>query len=216
MIESPDAAEIGVAKGAVPGVVAIVVDSTDSMLERAAAIHARMPDDSLVAVDLQPAENPEFEMGGGGLHSTMSDYGNFMRMIRNDGELDGTRVLDADTVAQMCSNHIGELRVSRLETAAPQFSNDAEMFPGEEKSWGAHVPDPRAAGSNRTASRDAELGRSRQQLLLDRSHQRHRRRLPEPDPALRRPCLHRPLLRLRTRRLRQPLMADPRVVERAS
>ncbi len=109
---------------------------TDSMLERAAAIHARMPDGSLVAIDLPAAESPEFEMGGGGLQSTMSDYGNFMRMILNDGELDGTRILNADTVAQMCTNNMGDLRVSELKTAAPQYSNDAELFPGEEKSWG--------------------------------------------------------------------------------
>ncbi len=109
---------------------------TDSMLERAAAIHARMPDGSLVAMELPPAENPEFEMGGGGLQSTMSDYGNFMRMILNDGELDGTRILNADTVAQMCTNNMGDLRVRELKTVAPPYSNDAELWPGEEKSWG--------------------------------------------------------------------------------
>lgn len=109
---------------------------TDSMLERAAAIHARMPDGSLFPIELPAAENPEFEMGGGGLQSTMSDYGKFMRMILNDGELDGTRILNADTVAEMCSNNMGDLRVCELKTAAPEFSNDAELFPGEEKSWG--------------------------------------------------------------------------------
>lgn len=108
----------------------------DDMLSRAAAVHARLPDGSLMAIDLPPAENPEFEMGGGGLQSTMSDYGKFMRMILNDGELDGTRVLSAETVAQMCGNHMGDLRVRELKTTAPEFSNDAEMFPGEEKSWG--------------------------------------------------------------------------------
>ena len=109
---------------------------TPAMLERASAIHARLPDGGLVAIDLARAENPEFEMGGGGLQSTMSDYGRFMQMILNDGELDGTRVLTADTVAQMCQNQMGPLRVAELRTTAPQFSNDAEMFPGDEKSWG--------------------------------------------------------------------------------
>jgi methyl acetate hydrolase len=109
---------------------------SESMLARASAIHARLPDGSLLAIDLPGAENPEFEMGGGGLQSTMSDYGRFMRMILNDGELDGVRVLKVDTVQAMCTNQMGKLRVSELKTAAPQFSNDAEMFPGEEKSWG--------------------------------------------------------------------------------
>lgn len=107
-----------------------------SMLERAAGVHARAPDGSLVPMELPPPENQEFEMGGGGLHGTMSDYGKFIRMILNDGELDGTRVLKADTVQMMCQNHIGSLRVKELTTVAPPFSNNAEFFPGEPKSWG--------------------------------------------------------------------------------
>jgi len=109
---------------------------TPSMHERASAVHARGPDGSLSVMDLPPPVNPEFEMGGGGLHGTMCDYGKFMRMILNDGELNGARVLQADTVATMSQNHIGDLRVSKLSTVAPPFSNDAEFFPGEPKSWG--------------------------------------------------------------------------------
>ena len=109
---------------------------SDSMLQRASAVHARLPDGSLTPMELPPPENPEFEMGGGGLHGTMSDYGKFMRMILNDGELDGTRVLKAETVATMCENHIGNLRVKELKTVAPPFSNNAEFFPGDPKSWG--------------------------------------------------------------------------------
>ena len=106
------------------------------MLERASAVHARLPDGSLQTMDLPPPENPEFEMGGGGLHGTMRDYGKFIRMILNDGELDGVRVLKPETVATMCQNHIGDLRVSNLKTVAPPFTNDAEFFPGQPKSWG--------------------------------------------------------------------------------
>ncbi len=109
---------------------------TASMLERVAAVHARLPDGSLVAMELPPAEAPEFEMGGGGLHSTMGDYGRFIRMILNDGELDGVQVLSPETVATMSKNHIGDLRVTGLTTAAPPLSNDAEMFPDVPKSWG--------------------------------------------------------------------------------
>jgi methyl acetate hydrolase len=109
---------------------------TPSMLERASAVHGRGPDGSLAPIELPPPENPQFEMGGGGLHGTMSDYGRFIRMILNDGELDGVRVLAADTVELMAQNHIGDLRVQELKTVAPQFSNDAEFFPGEPKSWG--------------------------------------------------------------------------------
>ena len=109
---------------------------TPSMLERASAVHARLPDGSLQTMDLPPPANPEFEMGGGGLHGTMSDYGKFIRMILNDGELDGVRVLKPETVATMCENHIGDLRVQNLKTVAPPFTNDAEFFPGQPKTWG--------------------------------------------------------------------------------
>ncbi len=107
-----------------------------SMLERAAAIHARLPDGSLTPIDLPPPENPEFEMGGAGLNATMGDYGRFMRMILNGGELDGVRVLAEETVDRMCTNQMGPLRVVELASVMPQYSNNAEMFPGEAKSWG--------------------------------------------------------------------------------
>lgn len=107
-----------------------------SMLERACAVHGRGPDDSLAPIEIPPPENPEFEMGGGGLHGTMSDYGRFIRMILNGGELDGVRIVSAETVDAMSTNHIGDLRVRPLTSVAPQFSNDAEFFPGEPKSWG--------------------------------------------------------------------------------
>lgn len=109
---------------------------TPSMLERVSAVHARLPDGSLQTMELPPPENPEFEMGGGGLHGTMNDYGKFIRMILNDGELDGVRVLKPETVASMCENHIGDLRVRKLVSEAPPFTNDAEFFPGQPKSWG--------------------------------------------------------------------------------
>ncbi len=107
-----------------------------SMLERVSAIHGRGPDGSLTPIEVPPPANPEFEMGGGGLHGTVGDYGRFIRMILNRGELDGNRVLAADTVAKMATNQMGDLRVQPLHTAIPELSNDAEFFPGEPKSWG--------------------------------------------------------------------------------
>ena len=107
------------------------------MAQRAATMHARLPDGSLAPMELPTSDEPaEFEMGGGGLQSTMTDYGRFLRMILNDGELDGMRVLEAETVRQMSENHMGDLRVELLRSTNPGFSHDAEFFPGEPKSWG--------------------------------------------------------------------------------
>jgi len=46
--------------------------------------------------------------GGAGLHSTAHDYGRFLQMLVNGGELDGVRLLNSRTVALMSRNHTGE------------------------------------------------------------------------------------------------------------
>jgi CubicO group peptidase (beta-lactamase class C family) len=47
--------------------------------------------------------------GGAGLVSTARDYARFLEMIRNDGELDGVRLLAPRTVQLMRTNQIGDL-----------------------------------------------------------------------------------------------------------
>jgi CubicO group peptidase (beta-lactamase class C family) len=47
--------------------------------------------------------------GGAGLLSTARDYGRFLEMIRNDGALDGVRILSPRTVALMRTNQVGTL-----------------------------------------------------------------------------------------------------------
>lgn len=49
--------------------------------------------------------------GGAGLLSTITDYGRFMQMLLNGGELDGTRILSPKTVQLMHVNHVGDLFV---------------------------------------------------------------------------------------------------------
>jgi methyl acetate hydrolase len=109
---------------------------TPNMLERKAALHLRTPDSSFMSFQMPPAEDPEFDSGGGGLFSTMSDYTRFMRMILNNGELEGTRVLGAETVAQMAKNNMGDVRVGELKSANPAFFSDGEFYPGVPKTWG--------------------------------------------------------------------------------
>lgn len=47
--------------------------------------------------------------GGAGLYSTASDYGRFLQMLLNGGELDGARLLSPRTVALMHENHTRDL-----------------------------------------------------------------------------------------------------------
>ncbi|MEM7078691.1 MAG: serine hydrolase domain-containing protein [Pseudomonadota bacterium] len=112
----------------------------EDMLARLAETSQRQEDGTLRTIppDENPlaAEAPEFEMGGGGLLSTTVDYLRFLRAILRGGELDGARILQAETVALMCQNSIGALDVVELPSAAPALSNHAELFPGAVKKWG--------------------------------------------------------------------------------
>lgn len=47
--------------------------------------------------------------GGAGLLSTVHDYGRFLQMLLNGGELDGVRLLSPKTVELMRANHTGDL-----------------------------------------------------------------------------------------------------------
>lgn len=144
---------------------------SDSMLQRAAGMHARLPDGTLAPIQLSGPENPEFEMGGGGLQSTMGDYGRFIRMILNDGELDGVRVLQPETVAQMASNNMGNLRVTKLVTNNPGLSNDAELFPGEPKTWGLTFQiNEEASATGRPAGTLMWAGLANSYYWIDRSN----------------------------------------------
>lgn len=110
---------------------------TPDMAARRAAVHVRAEDGSLVPIDFGMPQEPGFEMGGGGLYSTVADYSRFVRMILNDGRADdGTAVLRPETVAQMVTNNMGANRVTLLRTVAPGYSCDAEFFPGVDKTWG--------------------------------------------------------------------------------
>jgi len=108
----------------------------DSQRQRLAGMHFRQPDGSLAAIPFEMEQNPEFFMGGGGLYSTGPDYLRFQRMILGNGELDGARILQPETFAEVNKNQIGDLLVRLLVTAIPTASNDAEFMPGVPKKWG--------------------------------------------------------------------------------
>ena len=128
---------------------------TDEMRGRMAKVHARLGEREFeLQMELEIPQEPEFEMGGGGLYSTIGDYAKFVRMILNKGAADGQQVLKSETVEMMSVNQIGDCRVPLLKSAVPESSNDAEFFPGLEKGWGLSfmileqdAPTGRPAGS---------------------------------------------------------------------
>jgi methyl acetate hydrolase len=110
---------------------------SDSARSRVVGMHARQPGGGLEAMPFEIPQEPEFQMGGGGLYGTAGDYLAFQQMFLNGGRANGTQVLKPETVALMGQNQMGDINVRLLKTAAPPFSNDAEFFPGMVKKWGA-------------------------------------------------------------------------------
>ncbi len=56
-----------------------------------------------------PLRDHTYFSGGGGLSSTILDYGVFLQMLLNGGEYDGTRLLSRNTIRMMTMNQIGDL-----------------------------------------------------------------------------------------------------------
>jgi methyl acetate hydrolase len=126
----------------------------DSQRQRLVGMHARGPDGTLAPIPFEMEQDPEFHMGGGGLYGTAGDYIKFTRMILNKGKGNGNQVLKGETVATMGQNHIGEINMSKMFSALPDFTNDVDLYPDMVKKWGlsflintAKTPEGRSAGS---------------------------------------------------------------------
>jgi CubicO group peptidase (beta-lactamase class C family) len=123
----------------------------DDQRGRLAKVHARTPE-GLVATEMAMPQDPEFQMGGGGLYSTVGDYLRFARMILGRGTLDGAQVLQPETVALMSQNAMGELVCQPMKSVVPAATNDVDFVAGMK--WGLSflinpekLPTGRSAGS---------------------------------------------------------------------
>jgi methyl acetate hydrolase len=110
-------------------------------------------DGAIVLQTAQPGLTIPEPVGGGGLASTANDYGRFVRTLLNGGELDGSRVLKAETVTLMGQNNIGAVSVPALKTALPRSADFSFIADGRDK-WGLgflittdQVPGKRSPGS---------------------------------------------------------------------
>jgi methyl acetate hydrolase len=136
---------------------------------RLATIHARAPDGKLAPAPLVLDQDPEQHMGGHGLYGTAGDYLRFVRMLLNDGQLDGVRVLRPETVALMNENHIGELEVPAFQSIAPHLCHSGELFPGMVKKWGlSFLINTERTPQGRSANSLAWAGLANSYYWLDR------------------------------------------------
>jgi CubicO group peptidase (beta-lactamase class C family) len=103
---------------------------TEALVERLMTIHSRMPDGTLAVSEFQMPIEPEWHSGGGGAASTGPDYLRFMRALLRGGELDGERVLEADTVELMFTDHLDGLSLPEvMRSALPELSHDVPAMP---------------------------------------------------------------------------------------
>jgi CubicO group peptidase (beta-lactamase class C family) len=91
--------------------------------------------------------------GDGGLYSTASDYGLFIRMLLNRGQLGQTRVLSTRSARTMFDNHTGDVVVQPQLSTAPALSRNFPTGAGAD-TWGlgfqlarAKRPNMRTPGS---------------------------------------------------------------------
>jgi CubicO group peptidase (beta-lactamase class C family) len=86
---------------------------TPAMRERLAKIHQRGDNDAFTPqMDLEIPQEPEFDMGDGGLYATGGDYLRFVRLILNRGKAEDNQVLRPETVDLMMRNNMGDSRVT--------------------------------------------------------------------------------------------------------
>ncbi|MYD99114.1 MAG: beta-lactamase family protein [Gammaproteobacteria bacterium] len=92
---------------------------------RTASMYQQRPGGDLTPM---PSEEyfskPAHFSGGGGLVSTAMDYARFCQMLLNGGELDGVRILKAETVELMHTNQLPE----NIEFINPMIGNPGNTF----------------------------------------------------------------------------------------
>jgi len=103
---------------------------------RTAGMQARTPEGGLSPMAFAMPETPEVLSAGGGLYSTAADYGRFLRLLLNGGELEGVRLIAPETFAELSRVQTGARRAGAWTSAAPHLSNDIDLFPGMATGWG--------------------------------------------------------------------------------
>jgi methyl acetate hydrolase len=101
---------------------------------RVASIHSRatgtLQEQPKATIPSTPT--PPFR-GDGGLYSTVRDYGLFMRMLLNGGQLGGTKMLSESSVKMMGQNQIGSIFVEEQPAADPLRTKPFPLGAGHDK-----------------------------------------------------------------------------------
>lgn len=113
-----------------------------SQQHRIAEPFATDPDSGKPIRLLDPRNRPSFLSGGGGMVSTLHDYLRFARMLLNEGELDGARILSRKTLQYMTSDHLSSI---------PRATEGDSYLPGAGYGFGLGFAVRTATGAAKTA-----------------------------------------------------------------
>ena len=109
-------------------------------LDRSVMMMARAAEGLVPLPSFQPTPMKKGSMahysGGGGLSSTVKDYGRVLQMLLNSGTLDGKTLLKPETVDTMFQNNIGDIQPAALATVMPTLSNIADLSFGNKATFG--------------------------------------------------------------------------------
>ena len=135
-----------------------MTDSTfvpsDEQRARLLPVRFRAPNGSLVPTDLDLPGESEWDAAGHGSYGTIADYGRFVRAWLNGGELDGTRILNEETVELALRDHLdGAPLPKKMDPTIPELAKPVELL-DVPQGWGlgfhlylVDLPGMRSAGS---------------------------------------------------------------------
>ena len=96
-----------------------------------APMHVRLPDGGVAPLEFALPDPPFFQMGGGGLYSTASDYLRFLVALMGDkSELVPPALADL-----LFTSQVTHPRPGALVSAAPHVTRDFDAFPGQPTGW---------------------------------------------------------------------------------
>jgi len=84
-----------------------------------------------------PISGPKkYLSGAGGMSGTINDYAQFLLMVLNKGTLNGTRILNPETIALMSKNQIGEVSLANGNKFGLGFEIESRQVPPRKASVG--------------------------------------------------------------------------------
>ena len=103
---------------------------SEEQRSRMMVLHSRLSNGTLGSSSMEFSERPEFWSGGSGGFATARDYLRFLRALLRGGELDGERVLRAETVELAFADHLDGIPwPAGMLSTVPDLSNSVPSVP---------------------------------------------------------------------------------------